>query len=84
MNRNYLKLAFLPALVGCMLSLNAQDRRTPPTTPPTNGGTQQPPTNGGNRPTPPAQSKGPKPYKEVITEKTKTQKGLFKVHFFRG
>jgi hypothetical protein len=34
-------------------------------------------TGGGNVPQRPA---GPKPYKEVITDKTKTTEGLFKVH----
>lgn len=75
-----MKLALVPVLAGCMLGAQAQDRRTPPT-PPANGGTQTaPPPGSGQRP-PAAPSKGPRPYKEVITEKTKTQKGLFKVHF---
>ncbi|MCU0394873.1 MAG: zinc-dependent metalloprotease [Chitinophagaceae bacterium] len=66
-----------------MMQVNAQDRRpgNPPQTPPAGGAAQVTPgANGGQRPaTPPAQ-KGPKPYKEVITEKAKTQKGMFWVH----
>ena len=50
----------------------AQDRRpstpTTPTTPP------------AATPAPAAPKTGPKPYKEVITDKSKTSKGLFVVH----
>ena len=51
----------------------AQDRRpstpTTPTTPP-----------AAATPAPAAPKTGPKPYKEVITDKSKTSKGLFVVH----
>jgi hypothetical protein len=61
-------LAIAPAI--------AQDRR--PTTPTT------PPANGSPATTPPAfpgaPKQGPKPYKEVITDKAVTRKGLFTVH----
>ncbi|MDE3250134.1 MAG: DUF5117 domain-containing protein, partial [Bacteroidota bacterium] len=61
-------LAIAPAI--------AQDRR--PTTPAT------PTTNGTPATTPPgfpgAAKQGPKPYKEVITDKAITHKGLFTVH----
>ena len=51
-----------------LLQLNAQDKK--PSTPTTPTGT-----------TPPVPAKtGPKPYKEVITDKAKTMKGLFTVH----
>lgn len=53
----------------------AQDRRpTPPTTPTTS------PANAAATPAPAAPRTGPKPYKEVITDKSKTSKGLFVVH----
>ncbi len=51
----------------------AQDKKTPPPTG-ANGASQSPAT----PPTPP--KTGPKPYKEVITDKAKTTKGLFTVH----
>jgi hypothetical protein len=53
-----------------------------PTNPPTPG-TTTPPGIQGNPPgtTPPAGPKtGPRPYKEIITDKAITQKGLFTVH----
>ncbi len=62
------------ALVAGLLPAMAQDRR-PTTTPvtPANGGA--PPT---NLPAPP--KAGPKAYKDVITDKAITRKGLFTVH----
>lgn len=52
-----------------------------PTTPPTNPATtpQAPNPNAMNRPAG-APTTGPKPYKQVITAKAKTDAGLFKVH----
>ena len=49
-----------------------------PTAPPTGGNG----TPGSQPPTPPAaaQKPGPKPYKDVITDKAQTRKGLFAVH----
>src|SRR5579871_5401220 len=57
------------AALGC-LSVNAQDKK-PATTPPANGAAQPPAA--------PAKT-GPKPYKEIITDKAKTTKGLFTIH----
>src|SRR3982751_4762618 len=51
----------------------AQNRNPNPPTSPTNGQTQPPVT----APTP---RTGPKPYKDVITDKAITDEGLFKVH----
>ena len=82
MINKYIKLVCVAMVAGSMMAAQAQDRRTPPPTPPTNGGTA--PTgapNGTARPTMPPASKGPKPYKEVVTDKAKSQSGLFKVHF---
>ncbi len=70
------KLFTMLALVGIMLSANAQRPNAPATGTPgaTTAGT--PPAGG-----PPAAAKpGPKPYKEVITDKAKTSKGLLTVH----
>lgn len=67
------KLMLLFALVSSFAAL-AQQR--PPTTPPT-GSTATPPQ-GTTPPAPPRT--GPKPYKEVITDKAQTRKGLFWVH----
>ncbi|MCU0334384.1 MAG: zinc-dependent metalloprotease [Chitinophagaceae bacterium] len=84
MTKRFLKLASLPLLLGMAMQVDAQDRRPQPTpapgTPPVAvpaGANGQPPA--GQRP-PAAPQKGPKPYKEVITEKAKSQKGLFNVH----
>ncbi|HYE55786.1 MAG TPA: DUF5118 domain-containing protein, partial [Chitinophagaceae bacterium] len=72
-----LKRFALPALVLCLIagSLAAQERR--PTQPASTNPnpTQQPPTI-----TPPVNRSGPKPYKDVITDKARTDEGLFKVH----
>jgi Met-zincin/Domain of unknown function (DUF5117)/Domain of unknown function (DUF5118) len=67
-------LAMLAMLAGSLSSL-AQDRR--PTNPvtPSNGSL---PTTTGAFPTPP--KSGPKPYKEVITDKAISKKGLFTIH----
>jgi hypothetical protein len=53
----------------------AQDRRPAPTTTP---GAATPPSTAA--PAPAAPKTGPKSYKEVITDKSKTSKGLFVVH----
>ncbi|HSR39688.1 MAG TPA: DUF5117 domain-containing protein, partial [Phnomibacter sp.] len=81
MKKTNFKLLGVAVILAGMLQVNAQDRRPttpPPQTPPT--GSTQPAGNGGQRPGAPAAQKGPKPYKEVITEKAKSQKGLFQVH----
>ena len=52
----------------------AQDRRPAPTTTP---GAATPPAAAA---APSAPKTGPKSYKEVITDKSKTSKGLFVVH----
>jgi len=72
------KIAFSLIAAAITLQLNAQQR---PTVPPTSGTT--PPATGGAPAFPGAGSQqrtGPKSYKEVITDKAKTQKGLFWVH----
>lgn len=72
------KIAFSFIAAAITLHVAAQQR---PTVPPTTGGT--PPTTGGVPGFPGAGSQqrtGPKSYKEVITDKAKTQKGLFWVH----
>lgn len=84
MTKRFLKLASLPLLLGMAMQVHAQDRRpqptptpgTPPVAAPAGANGQMP---NGQRP-PAAPQKGPKPYKEVITEKAKSQKGLFNVH----
>jgi hypothetical protein len=69
----YVKKLCLLFIAGCLTTIAvAQDRRTPPSsTAPTT-----------TTPTPPIipQKSGPKPYKDVITEKAITKKGLFHVH----
>lgn len=80
MLKNYVKLACVSVLAGSLLTAGAQDRRTPPPTPAAPTGTQTGMPNGAPRPTAPAVSKSPKPYKEVVTDKAKSQSGLFKVH----
>ncbi|MBS1916642.1 MAG: zinc-dependent metalloprotease [Bacteroidetes bacterium] len=62
-------LLLIIAVVG-FLPVNAQDKK--PAAPATPNGTAQPPAA-------PAKT-GPRPYKEVITEKAKTTKGLFTTH----
>lgn len=67
------KLCLLVIAAGCFAQIGiAQNRRpaTPPTTPPS-----IPPVATAS----PFKT-GPKPYKEVITEKASTKKGLFHVH----
>ena len=69
----YLKKLCLLILAGCLtVVVGAQDRR-PTTAPPTSP--TIPPSIGGSTFKP-----GPKPYKEVITDKAITKKGLFHVH----
>ena len=78
LNRELLKLLLLPALIGGLGSsrLSAQDRR--PTQPAASNTT----TNIQPLPTsmPSISRGGPRPYKDVITDKAKTDDGLFKVH----
>lgn len=65
------QLVFFASVVS--FTTMAQDRRpTTPTTPTTPPAAATPP--------PAAPKTGPKPYKEVITDKSKTSKGLFIVH----
>lgn len=69
-------LMIMPLVIGNLFlsQLYAQDRRpTQPAASNTNP-TVQPPTQ------PPVSRSGPKPYKEVITDKAKSDDGLFKVH----
>jgi len=74
-----MKKFFLVLAIGASVSTFAQRPTTPaPTTPGTNPTTPTPgtgPAGGGARP-----SNGPKPYKEVITDKAISKKGLFTVH----
>ncbi|RYY31013.1 MAG: DUF5117 domain-containing protein [Chitinophagaceae bacterium] len=65
----------LLALTGSMLVAGAQNRRQTPATPPTAA-------SDTSKPKPPAapQKPGPKPYKEVVTAKAITKRGLFTVH----
>lgn len=78
MMNKYTKLACMAVLAGNLFAANAQDRRMPPPSqPPTGTPTATP---NGAKPSTPAPSKGPKPYKEVVTDKAKSQSGLFKVH----
>jgi hypothetical protein len=70
-----LKSGFLTiAVAGCLLlQADAQKRRPVPTNPSTTDTTRKP-----KAPTPPRM--GPRPYKDLITEKAVSQKGLFYVH----
>lgn len=72
--QNRLLLALL--LVQLPLAAFLQNRPAPPQTPTANGNSAAatPPT------TPPQPRSGPRPYKDVITEKAKTDAGLFTVH----
>jgi uncharacterized protein YdeI (BOF family) len=67
------QLIFLASLVS--FTTMAQDRRPTPPSTPTN-----PPANTAATPAPAAPKTGLKSYKEVITDKSKTSKGLFIVH----
>ncbi|NCU03247.1 MAG: zinc-dependent metalloprotease [Chitinophagaceae bacterium] len=62
-------------LAGCLTAAVGQNRPGG-TTPVTGGAPVQMPTG-----MPSAQRTAPKPYKDVITDKAKTDEGLFKVHF---
>src|ERR1700730_13004044 len=79
MNRMYLKqnhmwkLLLFASLTAAPVLGFTQNRNPNQPVSPANGPTQ-PPT------TPPAPRTGPKPYKEVITDKAITDDGLFKVH----
>jgi hypothetical protein len=78
LNRELLKLLLLPAMIGGLdfSRLSAQDRRpTQPAASNTTTNTQPTPTS-----LPTIGRGGPKPYKDVITDKAKTDDGLFKVH----
>jgi hypothetical protein len=77
LNRAILKQVFAAGLCCLILSgLSAQDRRpTQPAASNTTPNTQLPP------PILPSSNRGgPRPYKDVITDKAKTDDGLFKVH----
>lgn len=84
MTTRFLKLACLSLVLGMALQVHAQNRPsqpnptpgTPPVAAPVGANGQAP---NGQRP-PAAPQKGPKPYEEVITDKAKSQKGLFNVH----
>jgi hypothetical protein len=71
-----LRIGFFVVFSACLfMQATAQNRpRTTPTTTPTSTDTTRKPV----APTPPRT--GPKPYREVITEKAVSQKGLFAVH----
>jgi hypothetical protein len=76
------KVAFLVLFLSTQLFLNAQNRRDQPPAPapapaqPTAAPAGAPPGMPGGA----QQKPGPKPYKDVITAKAKTTKGLFTVH----
>ena len=74
MKKNLMLFSLL--LAGSLTATVAQNR---PGVPATGGAPAQMPTGmpGGGAP---AQRTAPKPYKEVITDKAKTDEGLFKVH----
>jgi hypothetical protein len=72
-----MKKLVLLLVMGASLSAYAQQRPTTPTTPTTTGTN---PTTTGTGGTGQSRSNGPKPYKEVITDKAVTTKGLFTVH----
>jgi hypothetical protein len=77
LNRELLKLV-LPAVISSLFlcQLSAQDRRpTQPAASNTPTITQPP-----SPVMPPINRGGPRPYKDVITDKAKTDEGLFKVH----
>ena len=81
--KNQLRIGILvPALAGLLMQATAQNPRpTPPAptpaTTPANGQT----TAQGNRPAGPnTPARGPKAYKEVITEKAISQSGVVKLH----
>jgi hypothetical protein len=82
MTKNYrnLQVAAVAALVIAigLNDVNGQDRR--------NGGAPAPDPAKTSPPPPPAKpaTSGMKPYKEVITDKAKTDDGLFKVHRLDG
>jgi len=76
LNRELLKRLFAGAFCCIVLSgLSAQDRK--PTQPAASNTT---PNTQISPPTIPSSNRGPKPYKDVITDKAKTDDGLFKVH----
>jgi hypothetical protein len=70
-----LKIGFFIACAGCLfMQATAQNRpRTTPTTTPVS-------TDTTRRPSPPPPRTGPRAYKDVITDKAVSQKGLFSVH----
>ena len=78
MKKMNIRLLAATACTFTLLAVTAQDRRGPVPTP--SGTTVQ--VNGaqpGTAPGAPART-GPKPYKEVITEKAQTQRGLLTLH----
>jgi uncharacterized protein DUF4953/uncharacterized protein DUF5117/uncharacterized protein DUF5118 len=74
-NNCFQKSVLLFALTGSLFMASAQDRRQTPVRSAT-------PTTDTSRPRPPVilPKPGPKPYKEVITSKAVTRKGLFTIH----
>jgi hypothetical protein len=69
-----LRIGIFAAISAClMLQASAQNRPNAPTNPTPQDSTRRPPS-----PTPPRT--GPRPYKDVITDKAWSQKGLFAVH----
>ena len=78
LNRELLKLMILPLIIGniFLTQLVAQDRR--PTQPPASN--NNPPTQPTVNITPNRSGPGPRAYKDVITDKAKSDDGLFKVH----
>lgn len=75
LNRKFFRLLVISPVIGCLFlsQLSAQQR---PTQPPPSGSTPN-----TNQPVmPPVNRTGPKAYKDVITDKAKTDDGLFKVH----
>jgi hypothetical protein len=84
MKTNAIKTLCLLLAVSAVLSSTGQNRRNPdqpqPTVPPA-AGAQGTPPNGVRPPSPPSAQKGPRPYKEIVTDKAKSQNGLFSIHF---
>jgi len=70
-----MKRFFVAAALVASTAALAQTRPTTPTTPPTPGAGTGMPGMGAAAPKP-----GPKPFKEIITDKAVTKKGLFTVH----
>ena len=69
----YVKKLCLLLIAGCLTAITAAQDRRPSTTPSTLPPITPPGTSSSFKP-------GPKPYKDVITDKAVTKKGLFYVH----